>query len=106
MELAIALRLLAGGASYDLSVIFDIHHDHCTIILYEVLLKWVIETGIGDLNTRKYLRDREHMAKVSKGFSKRSNGILKGAIDALDEWLVRIVKPGKKHVEIRNPLSF
>ena len=53
VKLAIALRLLAGGDSYDLVVIFDILHNRCTRTLYEVLLKWVIETGIGDLNMNK-----------------------------------------------------
>ena len=46
------------------------------------------------------------MAKVSKGFSKRSNGVLKGAIGAFDGWLVRIVKPSKKRDGIRNQLAF
>ena len=46
------------------------------------------------------------MARVSKGFSNRSNGILKGAIGALDGWLVRIVKPGRRRDECRNPTKF
>ena len=33
------------------------------------------------------------MVKCSNGFSKRSNGILKGAIGTLDGWLVRIQRP-------------
>ena len=45
------------------------------------------------------------MARVRKGFSNRSNGILKGAIGALDEWLVRIVKPGMRRDECWNPTT-
>ena len=37
-KLAITLRLLAGGDSYDLGVIFDISYKHCEKILYYVLL--------------------------------------------------------------------
>ena len=68
VKLAITLRMLAGGDSYDLAVIFYVHFDHCTRILHEVLLNWIIKNGIGDLNMMKYLKDEEAMAKVSDGF--------------------------------------
>ena len=42
----------------------------------------------------KYLGDKQAMSKVSAGFAKRSNGVLIGAIGAIDGWLVRIVRPG------------
>ena len=105
VKLAIALRMLAGGDSYDLPVIFDVHFDHCTRILHEVLLNWIIKTGIGDLNMVKYLRHKEAMAKVSAGFSKRSNGVLQGAIGAIDGWLVRIVRPNWFRDGIKNPTT-
>ena len=41
----------------------------------------------------KYLGNRDAMARVSAGFSLMSNGVLKGAIGVLDDWLVRIVRP-------------
>ena len=106
VKLAIALRMLAGGDSYDLAVIFDVHFDHCSRILQEVLLNWVIKTGIGDLNMVKYLGDKEAMARVSAGFSKRSNGVLIGAIGAIDGWLVRIVRPSWFRDRIKNPTTF
>ena len=40
-----------------------------------------------------YLHDNDAMTKVSDGFSIRSNGVFKGAIGALDGWLVRILCP-------------
>ena len=45
------------------------------------------------------------MGKVSDGVSKRSGGIFKGAICALDGWVVRIVRPGWRD-RIYNPMSF
>ena len=106
VKLGIAIRLLAGGDAYDLAVIFDIHFDHCKRILHEVLLKWVIKTGIGDLNMVKYLGDKEAMERVSKGFSIRSGGVLKGAIGAMDGWLVRVVRPSWLIDGVRNPTTF
>ena len=106
VKLAIELRMLADGDSYDLAVIFDVHFDHCNRILREVLLNWIIHTDIGDLNMVKYLGDEEAMAKVSAGFSKRSNGVLQGAIGAIDGWLVRIVRPNWFVDGIKNPSTF
>ena len=45
------------------------------------------------------------MENGSKGFAKRSNGVLVGAIGAIDGWLVRIVRPGFKD-SIMNPVAF
>ena len=67
-KLAIAIRLLAGGDALYLVVIFNIHSDHCTWILYDVLLNWVIVTGIGDLNTTKYLGGKDTVENISRGF--------------------------------------
>ena len=93
IKLAITLRLLAGGDSYDLGVIFDISSRTCERILYEVLENWIINTKIGEINIEDYLNDVSEMEKVSQGFSTRSNGILIGAIGAIDGWLVMISKP-------------
>ena len=51
VKISIVNRLLPKGGSYSLSVIFDIYSDHCKRILNEIILKWVIDTGIVDLNT-------------------------------------------------------
>ena len=106
VKLAVTLRLLAGGDAYDLGVIFDIDPDWITKIMYEVLLKWIIPSDIGMMNMTKYLGDDEAMEKVSIGFSQRSNGVLKGAIGALDGWLVRIVRPSWLRDRVKNPTTF
>ena len=105
-KLAITLRLLAGGDSYDLGVMFDISYGHCEIILYDVLEKWIIKTGIGKIDVEEYLNNILEMKDVSKGFSVRSNGLLVGAIGAIDGWLVRIVRPFMRKDGQKNPTSF
>ena len=70
VKLGITLRLLAGGDALYLAVMFDVHSDHCTKIIYDILLKWIINTDIGDMNMTRYLGDKAAMLKVSKGFSK------------------------------------
>ena len=105
-KVAITLRLLAGGDSYDIGVIFDISYKHCEKIFYHVLLSWIINTGIGKIDMENYLDDLAEMKSVSHGFSKRSNGILKGAVGAIDGWLVRIGKPSMYRDGMKNPTSF
>ena len=46
------------------------------------------------INMTKHLGDDMAMERLSMFFSKRPKGVLKGAIGALDGWLVRIVRPG------------
>ena len=46
------------------------------------------------------------MAEVSEGFSKRSNGVFKGGIGAIDGWVVKIVKPSYYADGIKNATTF
>ena len=93
-KLGLTLRLLAGGDALDLGVMFDIHPKRCRQIMAEVLIKWIIKPKICGINFYDYLADQEAMHKVSYGFARRSNGVFKGGIGALDGWLVRIIRPG------------
>ena len=106
VKLGITLHLLAGGDALDLGVIFDIYSITCQQILHDVLLHWIIETDIGNINMTKYLNDDDAMARVSAGFSQRSKGVLKGAIGAIDGWLVCIVSPTFRVDGIKNIISF
>lgn len=72
----------------------------------ELLLEWMIDTGIGGLNIDKYLNDKEAIATVNRSFSHPSKGIMKGAIGACDGWLVYIVRPGWLRNGIRNLTTF
>ena len=105
-KLAITIRLLSGGDCMDLGVIFDISSNHCRVIMYEVLEHWINGSKIGGIDIQSYLNDEAALAKVSAGFSQRSDGVLKGAIGAIDGWLVRIQKPSFRMDRIKNSLSF
>ena len=105
-KLGITLRLLDGGDACDLGVIFDIYPKHCNLIMYYVLSKWIIQPKIGGITMNDFLEDEAAMQKVSDGFSKRSNGVFKGAIGALDGWLVRIIRPSHWRDGILNITAF
>ena len=53
-----------------------------------------------------YLDDEEAMSRVGKGFPLRSNGVLTGAIGAIDGWLVKIIRPSWRLDQMRNPIFF
>ena len=53
-----------------------------------------------------YLSNKEKLERVSRGFSARSNGVLKGAIGAIDGWLVKIVKPNSLSDKVKNIVGF
>ena len=76
VNIAIILRLLAGGDAFDLAVLFDIPPCYCGVIVYDIL-QWIINTNIGDINMISYLNDDDAMRNTSKDFSCRSDGILK-----------------------------
>ena len=106
VKLAISLRLLAGGDAYDLAVMFDIGHRWCKQILYDVLNNWIVGINLGNIDIESYLNNEEEMNRVSRGFSKRSNGILQGAIGAIDGWLVKIIRPSITLDGIKNIVGF
>ena len=106
VKLAITLRLLAGGDALDISVIFDVYSGHIGTIVQHVLLEWINRPNIGGIDMSRYLNDKEAMNNVSKGFSSRSNGVLKGAIGAIDGWLVRIIRPSWFSDKIISPITF
>ena len=106
IKLAITLRLLAGGDALDIAVIFDVSHRWCQCIMIEVLEFWVVDLNLGKLNMKGYLSDKEAMNRVSDGFSIRLSGILKGAIGAIDGWLVKIKQPSFFQDDIRNIIAF
>ena len=90
---AITIRLLAGGDTLDLSVTFDIYPTHLATIMKEVLIYWIIKLNIGKINMIKHLNNVEVMNRVRCRFSRRSNGVLKGCIGAIDGWLAKITRP-------------
>ena len=106
IKLAVTIRLLAGGDALDLAVIFDIYPTHILKIFEEVLSEWIIDPNLGQMDILKYLCDKDAMARVSHGFSKRSNGVLKGVIGAIDGWLVKIRRPNHHCDDITNAVPY
>ena len=106
VKLAITLRMLAGGSALDLSVVFDVSESHCKTLFIDVLQNWIIKVNIGDIDIESYLKNEDAMNNVSVGFSRRSNGILTGAIGAIDGWLVKIQRPSPYWDSVNNPSSF
>ena len=53
--------------------------------MYEVINKWIIGANIGNVDMDAYLADENAKASVSEGFSRSSNGVLTGAIGAIDD---------------------
>ena len=58
------------------------------------------------LDIESYLNDENGMRRIPNGFSRRSEGILRGAIGAIDGWLVKIQRPSENKDNISNPSSF
>ena len=106
MKLALAIRMLAGGNPLGLSVIFDISPSHCKTIFIWVSVNWIIGTNIGKMDIVRYMNDEEEMKKVSQGFARRSNGVLRGAIGSINNWLVKIQRPWVNRDNVKDPASF
>ena len=105
-ELAVTLRLLAGGDFYDLGVIFNISFEHCDQIIYSVLKDWIIDRNIDKIDMEDYLDNLDEIKSVSRGVTKRFSGIFKEAIGAIDGWLVRISRPSLSKDGERNLTSY
>ena len=52
--------------------------------MHDVLLHWVIKHNIDNTDMSIFLDDIKAVKNVRKGFSKRSNGILKEVVGAID----------------------
>ena len=102
VKLAITIHLLDGGDALDIGVIFDIYPTSLMRICYEAINKWIIPSKIGNIGMESYLSDEVAISRVRKGFLKRSNGVLVGAIGEIDGWLVRIQRPSFRSDRIIN----
>ena len=105
-KLTVTIRIHAGGDPLDIGLIFDISSNYCKTIMYEVIEEWIIPSKIGDINMNAYMEDEEAVSRVSKGFSQRLNGVLTGAIGAIDGWLVKIIRPSWRFNRVRNTIAF
>ena len=84
----------------------NITYDWCKTIAYEVLRDCIININLGCMDLEAYLNDPEALERASEGFSRRSNGVLKGAIGATDGWLVNITRPCRRLDKVGNVVGF
>ena len=61
---------------------------------------------ISGIDFYEYLNNEAAMNKVSVGFAKRSNGIFKAVMGALDDWQVRITCPSYWKDGVKNITFF
>ena len=78
-----------------------VHHN-----IYQYSETWIVGNNLGEMSIESYLNDEEELNRVSVGFSQRSNGVLIGAIGAIDGWLVKIKRPTSTLDKIRNVVGF
>ena len=84
VKLVITQHLFASRDSYELTVVFDVYSNYYNMIIYDVMMNWIINHNLVNLNMLKFLGDKTAMEKISKGFSARSNNVLIGAIGEFD----------------------
>ena len=95
VKLALTLRLLAGGTYMDLALLYEVGMTYAYEILHEVVYNWINDERFITINGEDYLNDDKRMATVANDFATRSQNLFKGAIGALDGWLVKVKRPTK-----------
>ena len=105
IKLALTLRLLAGGSYLDLSLLLEVGFTYSYEIFHHVVSQWINDNNLVNISGEDYLQDDDRMAAVAAEFCRKSNGLIRGSIGAVDGWLVRIRKPQERD-GIRNPGSF
>jgi hypothetical protein len=105
IKLAITLRILGGATYLDCSLFFEVSFNHAHKIFKEVIDNWIRHPSVGTINGIQYCCDDEAMSAVALQFAQSSRGVITGCIGALDGWLVKIKKPGRRD-GVENPQSF
>ena len=105
IKLAITLRILGGATYLDCSLFFEVSFNHAHKIFKEVIDNWIRHPSVGSINGIKYCCNDAAMSAVALQFAQSSRGIICGCIGALDGWLVKIKKPGRRD-GVENPQSF
>ena len=96
VKLALTLHLLASGSYLDLSLLLEVGFSYLYEVFHNVISCWINNDQLVKINGEDYLNDNDRMAEVAADFSRGSNGLIVGAIGALDGCLVKICKPTKR----------
>ena len=105
IKMAITLRILGGASYLDCSLFFEVSFNHAHKIFRDVIDNWIRHPSFGPINGIEYCCKDAKMNAVALQFAQSSRGIMNGCIGALDGWLVKIKKPGKRD-GVENPQSF
>ena len=100
VKLALTLRLLARGTYMDLTLLYKVGMTYAYDILHDVVCNWINDDRLVNINGEDYLNDIKRMAKVANDFATGSKELLKGAVGALNKWLVKIRRPTKIRDEV------
>ena len=84
VKLALTLRLMAGGSYMDLALLYETGFTYSYEIFHDVLSNWINDDKLVNINGEEYLNDEARMVKVANDFAIGSNGLITGAIGALD----------------------
>lgn len=106
VKLALTLRLLAGGSYMDLSLLYETGFTYSYEVFHDVITNWINDDRLVKISGKDYLNDEEKMKEVARDFALGSNGLITGAIGALDGWLVKIRRPRQVRDGVRNPGSY
>jgi hypothetical protein len=100
------LRILGGASYLDCALLFEVSFNHVHKIFKQVIEKWIRHSSFGPINGIKYCCDDSALSAVALQFAQSSQGVINGCIGALDGWLVKIKKPGRRRDGVENPQSF
>ena len=102
VKVAMTLRILAGASYLDMFLWFNVNADHVRAISRRVMREWICNDAVIPINFHEgVLQDPRAIARISREFGAKSNGVMDGCIGALDGWLVKIRCP--RHDEVKNP---
>ena len=93
IQLSIALRYLAGGSYIDICRVHLVSYGS----FYQVTNR-VIEAILAEMNhlVSLDLRDEDLLHRLSDGFRRKTNGIVRGCIGAIDGICIQIRRPAEK----------
>jgi hypothetical protein len=90
VQLSIALRFLAGGSYIDICRVHTVAYGSFYHVIHRVIKAITLEMGhLVSLD----LQDDASLQAISEGFQRKSNGVVRGCIGALDGICIQIRRP-------------
>ena len=106
IKVAMTLRLLAGGSYLDLGLLYEMSFSYTYEIFHHVVKNWINNDKLVKISGKDFFDDENKLKESATEFARKSNGLMWGAVGALDGWLVKIRQPSKIRDRVKNPASF